>query len=291
LLEKLQSPIASTKLSLASNVFLFIIKMLAGFFGRSQALVADSLNSLLDIVANIIVWFGIRIAKKPPDEDHPYGHGNADNLAAIFVAIVLFVTGAYIGRESIHAIINGEFGKPTYLATAAAAFTIIVKELLYWYTLKVGKKFRSPAVIANAYDHRTDVIVSLGTLIGIVIAQTEYPILDPIAGLWVTFFILKQGVKIIRENIQTLMVSSPGAGIEDEIKKYIAGLEGVKGVRWIKGRLIGPSYYIDVVVEVRSDMSVKEGHDIASSVKHAVIKAFDDVIDVLVHIEPDLEKI
>ncbi len=284
--QKLQSPIASTKFSLASNVILFIIKMLAGIFGRSQALIADSLNSLLDIVANIVVWFGIRIAKKPPDEDHPYGHANADNLAAIFVAVVLFITGAYIGRESIHTIISGEFGRPTYLATAAAAFTIIVKELLYWYTLKVGKKFKSPGVIAIAYDHRTDVVVSLGTLVGIIIAQTEYPILDPIAGLWVAFFILRQGIKIIRENIQTLMVSSPGAGIESEIKKYIIGLDGVKGVRSIKGRLVGSNYYIDAVVEVRSDISVKEGHDIASKVRDAVIKSFKDVIDVLVHIEP-----
>jgi cation diffusion facilitator family transporter len=286
LFQRLQTPIASTKFSLASNVILFIIKMLAGIFGRSQALIADSLNSLLDIVANIVVWYGIRISKKPPDADHPYGHANADNLAAIFVAVVLFVTGAYIGRESIHTIISGEFGRPTYLATAAAAFTIIVKELLYWYTLKVGKKFKSPAVIAIAYDHRTDVVVSLGTLVGIIIAQTEYPILDPIAGLWVAFFILRQGIRIIRENIQTLMVSSPGPGIEDEIRKYIIGLDGVKGVRSIKGRVVGSNYYIDAIVEVRSDISVKEGHDIASSVREAVIGSFEDVIDVLVHIEP-----
>ncbi len=290
LLEKLQSPIACTKFSLAINVFLFILKIFAGIFGRSQALIADALNSLLDIVANIVVWFGIGIAKKPPDKDHPYGHGNADNLAAIFVAVVLFITGAYIGREAIHAIIHGEFTEPTFLATAAAAFTIIIKEILYRYTLRIGKEFKSPAVIANAYDHRSDVVVSLGTLVGIVIAQTKYPILDPIAGLWVTFFILKQGVKVIRENIQTLMVASPGVGIEDEIRNYITNLEGVNGVRWIKGRLIGPSYYIDVVVQVCDDISVREGHDIASQVKVAVRKSFADVIDVLVHIEPDLSR-
>jgi len=255
--------------------------------GRSQALIADALNSLLDIVANIVVWFGIRIAKKPPDKDHPYGHGNADNLAAIFVALVLFITGAYIGRESIHAVIHGDFSKPTYLATAAALFTIIVKELLYRYTLGIGKKFKSPAVIAIAYDHRSDVVVSIGTLIGIVIAQTKYPILDPIAGLWVAFFILKQGVKVIRENIQTLMVASPGAVIENEIREFIIKLDGVKNVRSIKGRLIGTSFYIDAIVEVRGDISVKVGHDIASCVRNEVIKSFADVLDVLVHIEPD----
>jgi cation diffusion facilitator family transporter len=288
LLEKLQSPVACTKFSLAFNIFLFFLKITAGIFGRSQALVADALNSLLDIVANAVVWFGINIAKKPPDKDHPYGHGNADNLAAVFVALVLFITGAYIGRESIHAIIYGEFTKPTYLATSAALFTIITKESLYRYTLKIGKKFKSSAVIANAYDHRSDVIVSLGTLVGIVIAQTGLPILDPIAGLWVAFFILKQGVKIIRENIQSLMVASPGAEIENEIKDYIAKLDGVCGVRWVKGRLIGPGYYIDVVVKVNNEISVKEGHDIASQVRRAVKKSFIDVIDVLVHIEPDL---
>ncbi|UCD94535.1 MAG: cation transporter [Candidatus Zixiibacteriota bacterium] len=286
-MKSFQSPIGCTRFSLVVNIFLFILKMMAGIFGRSQALIADALNSLLDIVANIVVWFGINISKRPPDSDHPYGHGNADNLAAIFVALVLFITGAYIGRESIHAIVNREFQTPTFLATAAAAVTILIKESLYWYTLKIGRKFKSAAVIANAYDHRSDVIVSVGVLIGIVVAQTRFPILDPIAGLWVAFFILKQGIKIIRENIQTLMVVSPGTRFESDVRGFISGMDGVVDVVWLKSRIVGARYFIDTAIQVNSDVSVYEGHEIATRVRHAVSSKYPDVFDILVHVEPD----
>jgi len=278
---------ASTRLSLVVNVLLFILKIFAGFAGKSQALIADALNSLLDIVANIIVWFGINLAKKPPDKEHPYGHGNADNIAAVLVAVILFITGAYIGREAIHSIINGEFTKPTYLATIAAAITIVVKESMYQYTIRIGKEFKSPAIMATAYDHRSDVIVSVGTLVGIIIAQTKYPILDPIAGLWVSVFILKQGISILKENYQTLMSGSPGAEYENKIKEFIMQQNGVVGVLFVRGRIVGSGHFIDTAVKVNGEISVHDGHEIAESVRQAVNTKFTDVIDTLVHIEPD----
>jgi len=287
LFNKLQSPIASTKLSLAVNIFLFGLKLVGGIVGRSQALVADALNSLLDIVANIVIWLGINIAKRPPDKGHPYGHGNADTLAAIFVAMVLIITGGYIGHEAFGSIINGNFREPTYLATAAAFITIIIKEILYRYTLNIGRKFRSQAVIANAADHRTDVIVSLGTLVGILIAQTKYPVLDPIAGLWVAAFILRQAVKIIRDNVHTLMVGSPEVGRQDEIRDFILKIDGVRNVRWIKGRLVGSDFHMDTAITVDAELSVRDGHEIARIVKKSVIKNFPEVVGLLVHIEPE----
>ncbi|MFH2035185.1 MAG: cation diffusion facilitator family transporter [Candidatus Zixiibacteriota bacterium] len=287
MLAKLNTPMASTRFSLVMNILLFILKIFAGLVGKSQALVADALNSLLDIVANIIVWFGIKLAKKPPDKDHPYGHGNADNIAAVMVAVILFVTGAYIGREAVHSIINGEFSKPTYLATIAAVITIVVKESLYQYTIRIGRKFKSPGVIANAYDHRSDVIVSAGTLIGIIIAQTKYPILDPIAGLWVAGFILKQGIHILRENYQTLMSGSPGADYETEVKEFILKQNGVSGVVFVKARIVGSGHYIDAAVMVDRNISVFAGHEIAESVRSAVNNNFADIIDTLIHIEPN----
>jgi cation diffusion facilitator family transporter len=261
--------------------------MIAGIVGRSQALIADALNSLLDIVANIVVWLGIKIAQKPPDEGHPYGHGNADNLAAIFVGIVLISTGAYIGYEALHSIIDDHYQAPTYLATASASLTILIKEGLYRYTIRIGRKFRSPAVIANAYDHRSDVIVSSGVLAGIIIAQLKYPILDPIAGFWVALFILKQAAKILRENVPTLMVASPGFPIENELRKHIAKLDGVVAIGWIKGRLVGGSHYFDAAVYVESDITVRQGHDIASEIKRSVMENYPEVGDILIHIEPE----
>ncbi len=248
---------------------------------------ADALNSLLDIVANIIVWLGLRIAVKPPDRDHPYGHGNADTLAAVFVAIILFVTGAYIGREAVDTIRHGDFQKPTYLATAAALFTILLKSILYKYTLDVGRKFKSPAVIANARDHISDVVVSVGTLAGILVAQLKYPILDPIAGLWVAVFILKQGVRIIRDNVHTLMSGSPEPHLQLEIQDFIAGLADVVEVNWLKGRMVGQDYYLDVAILVKGSITVREGHEIAHVIRNAVTDKFPEVADILVHVEPD----
>lgn len=284
---ELKTPMASTRLSILANILLFALKLVAGIMGRSQALVADSLNSLLDIVANIAVWLGLKIAGKPPDKDHPYGHGNADTLAAVFVALILVVTGGYIGRDAIDSIVNRNFQTPTFLATAAALFTIILKAVLYKYTLSIGQKYKSAAVIANAHDHISDVVVSIGTLIGIVVAQIKYPILDPIAGLWVAAFILKQAVKLIRENINTLMSGSPDPKVQIEIKNHIGKINGVVATNWIKGRLHGGGYFLDVAVSVKGNMTVHEGHEIAHQVKESVLNTFTDVADVLVHIEPD----
>ncbi|MCP4704416.1 MAG: cation transporter [candidate division Zixibacteria bacterium] len=287
--KNLQTPIASTRLSLLINILLLILKLFGGIVGRSQALIADALNSLLDIVANIVVWLGINIANKPPDESHPYGHGNADTLSAIFVALVLIITGGYIGRESYDSIVNHDFSTPTYLATIAAVITIVVKSFLYKYTIKIGNKYRSQAVIANAADHRSDVIVSIGTLIGIVVAQTKYPILDPIAGLWVAFFILKQAVKIIRDNVHTLMSGSPEIARQNDIKDFITNVEGVIKVRWIKGRMVGPDFHMDAAVSVKGDKTVREGHNIARNIKILVKEKFPEVAGILIHIEPDTE--
>nr|MBN2278021.1 cation transporter [candidate division Zixibacteria bacterium] len=287
MLERLQTPIASTRLSLVVNVILFILKLVAGIAGRSQALVADALNSLLDIVANVIVWLGIRVAGRPADQDHPFGHGNADNLAAVFVALILFVTGAYIGLESIQAIFGNRTVKPAYLATAVALGTVIVKEILYRYTIKIGRKHKSSAVIANAYDHRSDVIVSLGTLTGIILAQAGYPVMDPIAGLWVAFFIFKQGTRIIRDNIQTLMVASPGIEYEAELKDFIGRQKGVVKVVWLRGKRVGSGFYIDVAIQTDGNITVYEGHNIASQIQMAVREQYLEVLGVVVHVEPD----
>ena len=281
-----KTPIGSTKLGLVINIILFVLKIFAGIFGRSQALLADALNSLLDIVANIVVWLGIRIAERPPDKDHPYGHGNADNLAAVFVAIVLTITGIYIGSEAIDAIIHRNYQTPTWLATAAAIFTIIVKFGLYKLTDKVGKEYNSPAVLANAQDHRSDALISTSALFGIVVAQLGVPILDPIAGVWIALLILKQAIKILRENVQTLMVTSPGSEFEKQITEFIHQSDGVRQVNWVRGRIVGSGYYVDIAIEVDASLTVLEGHDIAKNIRKSVNESFSSVRDVLIHINP-----
>jgi len=287
--EKINTPAASTKLSLLSNILLLILKFYGGFFGGSRALIADCINSLLDIIANSAVWIGLNLAKKPADEDHQYGHGNADVIAASFVALIILVTGIYIGYDSIHVIIDGHYGVPEYFATVIAFFTIVLKLVLYRYTKNVGIRFKSAAVLANAYDHKSDVYASSGALFGIFISQMGYPILDPIGGLWVSFFILRNAINLIRDNIHTLMSGAPDREMIDRVAKSAGEIEEVKGVNTTRIRTLGSKHFVDLEIFVEKDLSVFEGHKIAHKVRDILVAKYDDISDVMVHVEPFVE--
>jgi cation diffusion facilitator family transporter len=287
--QRISTPEASTKISMVFNILLLILKFFGGFFGGSRALIADCLNSLLDIVANSAVWIGIKLAKKPADVDHQYGHGNADVLAASFVAIVIFVTGIYIGYDSIHVIFDRDFGVPSYFATGVAAFTIIVKSILFRYTKNVGVQFKSAAVLANAQDHKSDVYASSGALFGIVASQVGYPILDPIGGLWVSFFILRNAVNLIRDNIHTLMSGAPDRELVERVKETAAQIKEVKGILATRMRTLGSRQFVDLEIFVDADLSVREGHIIAHQVRDLLIARYDDITEVMVHVEPHRE--
>ena len=287
--QRISTPVASTKISMVFNILLLILKFFGGFFGGSRALIADCLNSLLDIVANSAVWIGIKLAKKPADVDHQYGHGNADVLAASFVAVVIFVTGIYIGYDSIHVILDRDFGVPSYFATGVAAFTIIVKSILFRYTKNVGVKFKSAAVLANAQDHKSDVYASSGALFGIVASQVGYPILDPIGGLWVSFFILRNAINLIRDNIHTLMSGAPDRELVERVKETAAQIKEVKGILATKMRTLGSRQFVDLEIFVDANLSVREGHNIAHQVRDLLITRYDDITEVMVHVEPHRE--
>jgi cation diffusion facilitator family transporter len=285
-LEKLETPEASTKLSFVANVLLLVLKLLGGFVGHSKALIADSLNSFLDLIANSAILIGLRLARRPPDAEHQYGHGNADVLAASFVAMIIFVTGVYIGYDSMNVIISGTFKVPTAFATGVAVFTIILKSSLFRYTKKIGLKSRSPAVLANAQDHKSDVYASSGALFGIVVAQLGYPILDPIGGLWVSLFILRNAVNLIRDNIHTLMSGAPDRETIERVRKTAAEIPAVKGIMATRMRTLGARHIVDIEIFVNKDLSVFEGHNIAEQVKDRLLLQYDDIIQVMVHVEP-----
>lgn len=283
------TPEASTKISMVFNILLLILKFFGGFFGGSRALIADCLNSFLDIVANSAVWIGLKLAKKPADIDHQYGHGNADVIAASFVAIVIFATGIYIGYDSIHVIIDRDYGVPNYFATSVAAFTIIVKSILFRYTKNVGRKFKSAAVLANAQDHKSDVYASSGALFGIVVSQIGYPILDPVGGLWVSFFILRNGINLIRDNIHTLMSGAPDRELVERVEKTAAQIKEVKGILATRMRTLGSRQFVDLEIFVDGNLSVREGHNVAHQVRDLLIAKYDDITEVMVHVEPRME--
>ncbi len=276
----------TTRLSITINILLFVLKLLGGFVGGSRALLADALNSLLDIVANSVVWIGIRVAKRPPDKHHHYGHGHANTLAALFVATLLVVTGIFIGVSSIHVIIDREYSTPGALATVVAAFTIVVKEILYRVTLRAGLKANSPAVIANAYDHRADVYASAGALIGIVVAQSGYPILDPIAGLFIGLVILKNAVSLMRNNLHFLMGGAPDDETLKQILETTRRNEGVQHVWDVRVRSVGTKYVADLKIMVDGTLSVTEGHEIATRIRTDLLASVNNMQDAIIHVEP-----
>jgi cation diffusion facilitator family transporter len=280
------TPEGSTKLSIAVNIVLLVLKFFGGFFGGSKALIADFINSLLDLVANSAVLFGIRVASRPADADHQYGHGNADVLAAVLVAVIIIMTGIYIGYDSIYAMIKKEYRAPHFFATGVALFTILIKTVLYRFTKKVGIKSKSPAVMANAQDHKSDAYASSGAFFGILMAQLGYPILDPIGGLWVSIFIVRNSVKLILGNIHTLMSGAPDRETVERVHKAAGEIPGVLGVTDIRMRTLGSSQIVDIVILVDKNLSVEKGHEIANGVEEYLISRFEDIAQVMVHVEP-----
>jgi len=287
---KLDSPESSTAISIIANIILLILKFFGGFFAGSHALIADSINSLLDLVANFAVWFGLKVSRKPADADHQYGHGNADVIAASFVAMVILFTGIFIAFSSAAVIIRGERTVPAYFATAVALFTIVLKAVLFYYTRSVGRRCKSAAVSANAQDHKSDVYASSGALFGILASQMGYPALDPVGGLWVSFFILRNAVNLIRDNMHTLMGGAPDKETVEKVTETIKEIGGVKGLMTARMRTLGSKHLVDLEIFVDKNLSVWEAHNIAHRVRDLLLDRYDDITEVMVHVEPYSER-
>lgn len=275
-----------TLVGLATNIVLAIFKLLAGIFGFSYAMIADSIHSFSDCFATGTVYVGIRIGEKPPDKSHPYGHANAEIIAAFLVALIILATGVYVGVSSIQLIAHKHFETPATIALVAAAASIVIKEALFRYTLKIGKKNNSPAVVANAWDHRSDAYSSVAALVGILGARLGVQYLDPVAGLVVSACIIKMSLSLLRPNIGVLMDESPSSAVLDKIKTTALKVEGVKAVDSIRAHRLGPSFTVDIEIAVDSSLTVKQGHQVAEEVKSGLLSEVEHVQDVIVHVNP-----
>jgi cation diffusion facilitator family transporter len=282
-----------TIICIIGNILLSLFKLFAGIYGNSKAMISDALHSASDIVATVVVYIGIKIAKKPIDEDHPYGHGKIEPISAALVGIILIFAVVVILRGIILSIIRHSFSTPSYIAILGALLSIVVKEIMFRVTLKEGKKINSISIIANAWDHRSDVYSSMGTFIGITgsivgnhfnISFLEY--LDPLAGVVVGCMILKVAYDILNHSIKGLMDSSPDMSKIRNIEKSVLDINGVLSVSWVKARYIGQHLFVDMGIGVNSNLTVKEGHDISVLVKERVLNDVKDVFEVLVHIDP-----
>ncbi|MFH1541455.1 MAG: cation diffusion facilitator family transporter [Elusimicrobiota bacterium] len=276
-------------IGLISNSILLIFKFLVGIFGHSQAMVADAINSLFDVLTSAIVYFGIKMAKKPEDDEHPYGHENIEVIVSWIVSIIVLLTGFFIGYSAFHIIIHKHYSRPHSIALWAAIITIIIKEVLYRYTLKVGNILNSPAIKTNAFDHRSDVLSSLSVFVGIVGARMGWLFFDPVASLVVSIFIMRTGVNIMNESNKIVMDSIPSEKFVKEIREFILKYPEIKKISNLRVHPIGRNYIIDVSIFVHKDYSVSKGHEIATNLKEFIIKEKSFIKDVIVHVEPYLE--
>lgn len=278
--------------SIVGNIVLSLLKLLAGIIANSGAMISDAVHSASDVFSSIIVIIGVKLSAKQSDKEHPYGHERMECVAAIILAVVLLVTGLFIGESTINTITEGNISDikvPGALALAAAALSIIVKEAMFWYTRHYAKLLDSGAVMADAWHHRSDALSSVGALIGIAGARMGVPVLEPIASLVIVLFILKASYDIFKDAIDKMVDHSCNDATEEALKQCALSQEGVEGVDMLHTRIFGNKIYVDIEIKMDGSKSLSEGHDTAEKVHSEIEKNFPKVKHIMVHVNPEEE--
>lgn len=293
--ESSRNIIFATWVGIIVNIVLTILKAIGGLFSGSRALVADAAHSASDVVSSVVILFAVKIADKPPDEEHPYGHGKAENIASIIVALLLILVGVEISISSIKIFFGSTPVAPTTIALYILVISILLKEILFHYKYYVGKKYDSAALIADAWHHRSDSLSSLAALGGVGLAilgeRFEIDILvygDAVAGVIVSIIVIKVGYDLAKSSANVVLEKVLP---KPEVKKYIKEvlkIDGVKRVDELLARTHGRYIIIDLKISVNPDITVKKGHDIARETKDTLMKKYNEVENVLVHINPHL---
>ncbi|SDK04363.1 cation diffusion facilitator family transporter [Natronincola ferrireducens] len=273
-------------ITIIMNLFLVIAKMIGGYFAGSKALLADGLHSASDVITSLGVIIGVGIAKKPRDDEHQYGHEKVETIVTFLLAIVLLYTGLRIGIVSGSSILHRTSIIPGKFALYTALFSIAVKEVQYQITFKVGKEMKSSALIADAWHHRSDALSSIAAFIGIVGSRVGFPILDPIAGIVVSFIVMKVGLEIFKDCFQQLIDVSIHLKDLEGVKKSILQQKEVEYINDIRTRRHGSKVFVDVRVAVDPTMDIYRGHCVAVEVESIIKKEVENVKDVIVHIDP-----
>ncbi len=291
--DRLKRSLRATFTGLVVNTVLASSKLAAGLLGHSQALIADAVESLADICSSMIVWRGLVVADEPPDEDHPYGHGKAEPIAAAVVSGMLLVAATWIVIQSLREIAAREQVGPAPFTLIVLFAVIAIKETLFRFVLRESNSVESSAVRTDAWHHRSDAITSLAAAIGIGIALIGgkgYEAADDWAAIAAAVVIAFNGWRLLRPALNELMDRSPNREVIDRIRVIGAATPGVRGVEKCFVRKMGYQYFVDMHVEVDPEMTVRRSHEIAHEVKNQVRAEIPRVRDVLVHIEPGGQK-
>ena len=271
------------------NLVLSILKLLAGIWAHSTAMISDALHSASDVFSTIVVIIGIKLSAKEPDKEHPYGHERLECVAAIILAILLFLTGLGIGYGALDKILHSDYSSlqvPGFLALAAAVLSIVIKECMYWYTRYYAQKIDSGALMADAWHHRSDALSSVGALIGIAGARLGFPVMDPVASLVIFLFIVKAAYEIFKDAMDKMVDHSCDEETEKQIRDCVAEHKEVKGIDLLQTRIFGNKIYVDMEILLDADLSLGQAHSIAEEVHDEIEKRFPKVKHIMVHINP-----
>lgn len=276
-----------TMQSILWNIILTIIKIFAGVVGKSSAMVADGLHSASDIISSVGVLIGNKIAKTPNDKEHNYGHEKAETLVSFLLSLLLIVVSLKIGFSALKSLFNLDSVKvPTLLPLIVSIISIAIKEYQFRITIKVANKINSPSLKADAWHHRSDALSSIAAFIGIGGALLGFKALDPIASVVVALFVAKVGFDILKDSANELMDYSIDEDQEKQIIKIAENTNGVINLGEIRTRKHGATAYVDLTICVNKDLTVHEGHEIATKLEKRIIKEMQFVKGITVHVEP-----
>lgn len=278
-----------SNISIVVNVLLSAIKFVVGVIANSGAMISDAIHSVSDVFSTIIVMIGANAAAKDPDQEHPYGHDRMECIAAIVLAIVLFITGIGVGITGVKKIFGGNYGDlavPGALALVAAVISIVVKEGMFWYTRFYGKKGDSTALLADAWHHRSDALSSVGSFIGILGARLGFPICDPLASVVICLFIVKAAYNICKEALDKMVDKSCDDETERKMSDLIKSQEGVISLDLLMTRMFGSKLYVDVEIGADENTPLRDSHAIAENVHNAIEANFPKVKHCMVHVNP-----
>jgi len=271
-------------ISIIAYIVLSALKLVIGYVSNSEALKADGFNNATDIIASVAVLAGLRLARKPADDDHPYGHWKSETIASLIASFIMMAVGLQVLYEAIHSIFQGREESPDLIAAWTGAFCAVVIYFVYRYNKKLANKIKSQAVMAAAKDNLSDAVVGVGTIIGILGSQFHLPWLDPLTAVLVGGIICKTAWDIFREASHHL---SDGFNEEtiQSFKEIVMNVEGVEEIKDIRARSYGSNAIVDVTLLVKAELDFQAAHEVATKVEDA-LKESSEVYEVHVHYEP-----
>ena len=274
-------------ISIILNCLLTLIKFISGVISKSSAMISDSVHSLSDVLSTFVVIIGVKISNKKADSDHPYGHERIECVSAIILSGMLFIIGALIGINGIKNVTNSSnLVMPGVLALIASIISIISKEAMYQYTIRVSKKINSAALQADAWHHRSDALSSIGSFIGILGSRLGFKIFDPLASVIISLCIIKVSIDIFKDAIDKMVDKSCDKEVIDKVISVIEKNESVKNIDDIKTRQFGNKAYVDVEISVDENLLLKDAHKVAEEIHDSVENEINIVKHCMVHVNP-----